>query len=491
MLPKAVQILAWCLVASLSLIEGAIHEYNGVELPKDALMYHRSGMYGPDDTPEGKGEPAFIKVDLTLARQDPDYHGEKIKVQLAVFDQEVWDNGLGLKVKNKNGELELVHCCTAELVLSGVCEEAMTLILSQDATQGTYIYDIEFTPQEVSNMTGPVRVEARFDVPHKGLRYLLISSCNDMTGTVIISGKTEWRNPYGYLPGDLFGFLSFFSRLAAFYIVIGVIWAIACARHWKKLMLLQNCVVIVLALGMMETALRYYDLAQFNRFGTRGTILMLASSVMHTLKQTVSRLVVLVVSMGFGIVKPSLGDSFNNVVGLGGLFFFSAIIQRIYELSIHTSSEITFMQYVTILRVAVFDLVFFFWIMRSLNDVIGQLEKREQGPKLLLYRRFRLILITTMVLASIWSLIYSFIVIPGKISQDWESRWLFDEFFEFLYLTILVWIMILWRPTDNSTQVAYSKVCHPEVDDDEEEHGSGLEITMLPKSPPNEGTVLS
>jgi len=230
----------------------------------------------------------------------------------------------------------------------------------------------------------------------------------------------------------------------------------------------------VLALGMMEMALRYYDFAQFNQNGTRGAGLMVMSSIMHTLKQTVSRLLVLVVSMGFGIVKPSLGDSFNTIAALGGLFFFFAVVQRLYELSSHTSA-ITFMQYVTMLPVAALDLVFFFWIYRSLNDIITQLENREQEAKLLLYRHFRVMLLMTMLGASSWSLVYSFIVVSGRISADWESRWIFDGFFDVLYLAVLSAIMILWRPTVNSMQFAYSRVKGRDIDDDDEEYGNGLE----------------
>ena len=197
------------------------------------------------------------------------------------------------------------------------------------------------------------------------------------------------------------------------------------------------------------------------------------AGILHTLKQTVSRLLVLVVSMGFGIVKPSLGDSFYTVAGLGGLFFFFAIVQRIYELSSHTSA-ITFMQYVTMLPVAALDLVFFLWTFRSLNDVIGQLENREQELKLQLYKRFRLVLVVTMLVASIWSLVYSFIVVSGRINDDWESRWIFDGFFDVLYVLVLIAIMILWRPTNNSTQFAYSRIVAKDVDDDEE-YGNGLE----------------
>ena len=36
------------------------------------------------------------------------------------------------------------------------------------------------------------------------------------------------KNPYGYLPGELHGFLDFFFLLAVVYVCIGALWALGC-----------------------------------------------------------------------------------------------------------------------------------------------------------------------------------------------------------------------------------------------------------------------
>lgn len=470
----------WLVVLAVLAVvaHGAIHEYDGVVLPKDTLMYRRSGMF----LAKRKDTESFIKVDLKLARAADapplqDLEGEKLKVQLAVFDESVWNHGLGVFIKNpKTGEQEHIFCCTQELVNDKVCEEPFTLILHEDAKHGTFLYTVDLA----HNDEGVGRIDRTFPITSTGLKYLLISSCNELTGSVVINGKTEWKNPFGYLPGELHGFLPFTLGLAVAYVGIGFAWAMLSLWHWRELMILQTYVTVVLGLSMMEMTFRYYDYSQFNAHGSRSTELMLWASMLHTMKQTVSRMLVLIVSMGFGIVKPSLGDSANTVWGLGGLFFFFSMIQRVYELSAHTSA-VTFMQYVTMLPVASLDLVFFVWIFRSLSEVTSQLEAKtsvgKENAKLELYRKFRRVLYFTMFVAGMWSIVYSGIVVSGRITREWKTRWLFDGFFDLEYLLVLLAIMFLWRPTNNATQFAYAKVPVAVVanGDDDEEYGAGLE----------------
>ena len=190
------------------------------------------------------------------------------------------------------------------------------------------------------------------------------------------------------------------------------------------------------------------------------------------------RLLILVVAMGFGVVKPSLGSTTYRVLALGGFYFFFSATQRVYELSSHTST-ITFVQYVLLLPVAFLDLVFFFWTFLSCNQIINQLSSRDQGVKLDLYVRFRRLLFFTMFLGSVWSALYAFLIITGSIFHDWEQRWIFEGFFDLMYLICVLGIMILWRPTSNSQAFAYQRVSTRGHDDIDEEYVLSLNLITI------------
>lgn len=93
---------------------------------------------------------------------------------------------------------------------------------------------------------------------------------------------------------------------------------------------------------------------------------------------------------------------------------------------------------------------------------------------------------------------YLYVIISNKIQSQWESRWIYDGFWDVIYLMVLVPIMILWRPTMNSQQYEYSKVAGDDFYDDEdgentnindkEEYGSNLKpnpATITPSNAPS------
>jgi len=357
--------------------------------------------------------------------------------------------------------------------------------------------DSEKDKSEFKSTTGIVTVERTFPIESKGMYYLMFSSCNELTGEVLISGKVEWMNPYGYLPGELYGFLPFYAKMSVIYLLIAIGWTIMCALYWRQLLMLQNCITAVIALSMIEVSLRYFDFATFNKFGTRSIGMMLSAAIFQTVKKTVSRLLVLVVSLGYGILRPTLGPSGQRVILLGGTYFIFASVQHVVESVSHTVT-ITVSQYLLMLPVAALDLVFYFWIFRALGNTIEQLQTRKQEAKLGLYSRFQKVLIASVALSVGWSMYYLYVIISNKIQSQWESRWIYDGFWDVIYLMVLVPIMILWRPTMNSQQYEYSKVAGDDFYDDEdgentnindkEEYGSNLKpnpATITPSNAPS------
>ncbi len=69
---------------------------------------------------------------------------------------------------------------------------------------------------------------------------------------------------------------------------------------------------------------------------------------------------------------------------------------------------------------------------------------------------------------------YLYIILSNKIQSQWESRWIYDGFWDIIYLLILIPIMILWRPTLNSQQYEYTKVAGDDFYDDEDGDGTNI-----------------
>jgi len=114
------------------------------------------------------------------------------------------------------------------------------------------ILDVLFGANQTS-----ASLSKRVLIRSSGVHYLVLSSCEPRTGAVAFSGRTVWKNPYGYLPAELFPFLPFFGQVALAYLALSLGWAYMCRRHWEHLLPLQVVIGWVLVLGVVEGATWY------------------------------------------------------------------------------------------------------------------------------------------------------------------------------------------------------------------------------------------
>jgi len=107
--------------------------------------------------------------------------------------------------------------------------------------------------------------------------------------------------------------------MSIFYTVLALIWFIFSAIHWKQILPIQNCIAGVIGLGMIECSTWYFEYLNYNMTGVYHLGAIIVGILVSTFKRTLSRLLVLVVSMGFGVVKADLGTTRYKVLFLGEL----------------------------------------------------------------------------------------------------------------------------------------------------------------------------
>lgn len=292
------------------------------------------------------------------------------------------------------------YCCTVPLrkTVPGCHVVGHMIIAPRRASSGeVWQHDVTFGVNQSRS-----QLLEEFKVDKSGVHYLLFSSCDPATGKVLIDGSTLWMNPYGFLPGELYHFMPFYGVMSLMYLSLGVLWFILCARYWRELLRLQNCISGVIALGMVETATWYFDYVSFNSTGTRGIGPIVFGVFASTVKKTVSRLLVLVVCLGYGVVRPTLGNVATRVMLLGVVYFiFSMILDTVSNISPITEISVP-LRLLFILPVAFLDATFYWWIFSGLSRTLLQLSQRKQSAKLTLYRRFSHVLILSIVLSAAW-----------------------------------------------------------------------------------------
>lgn len=160
-------------------------------------------------------------------------------------------------------------------------------------------------------------------VPNDGVFLMLLYiQTENKEETYNVSVEINIKGEHGYLSANDWPFLPFYGVMSLIYLCYAIGWLVVCGLQWKDLLRIQYWIAAVIFLGMIEKAVFYLEYSSINSTGVsqvKGAILF--AELVSCLKRALSRMLVLVVSLGYGIVKPRLGPLLQRVVLLGILYF--------------------------------------------------------------------------------------------------------------------------------------------------------------------------
>ncbi|CAI0473146.1 unnamed protein product, partial [Linum tenue] len=196
-------------------------------------------------------------------------------------------------------------CCTPDLAKLDACTQGEIIHRPSTTNPGfPYVLTTSFSLDKDMAILPSRSIE----ITKTGMYNLYFMICDpNLKDVVVEEGKTIWKNPTGYLPGRMAPLMNFYAFMSIAFVILGIFWFSQYARFWKEVFPLQNCITLVITLGMFEMALWYFDYAEFNETGVRPTGTTVWAVTFGTVKRTVARLVILIVSMGYGVVRPTLG----------------------------------------------------------------------------------------------------------------------------------------------------------------------------------------
>ncbi|RVW52128.1 Transmembrane protein 87A [Vitis vinifera] len=283
------------------------------------------------------------------------------------------------------------------------------------------------------------------EITKTGMYNLYFIHCDPKLKEVVLEGKTIWKNPTGYLPGRMAPLMNFYGIMSLAFVILGIFWFSQNARFWREVLPLQNCVTLVITLGMFEMAFWYFDYAQFNKTGVRPTATTIWAVTFGTVKRTVARLIILMVSMGYGVVRPTLGGLTSKVVMLGVTFFMASEVLELVE-NVGAVTTLT------------------------------KLQVKRMMAKLDIYRKFTNALAVAVIVSVGWICYELYFKSSDVYNEQWQNAWIIPAFWQVLSFSLLCVICALWAPSQNSTRYAYS-------DDGSEEFDKDDTLTLIKPSP--------
>ncbi|KAJ4966651.1 hypothetical protein NE237_018500 [Protea cynaroides] len=458
------------LLAAVTAIEASIHLYDAeifkevgnayllsggsegivasrVALPASAEQHDKLGIHG------GLSYIRFENITFLRSKEAADKHSSMEHstglVQAIIFEAADRDNIGGSAY---GGQRSI--CCTPDLAKLEGCKQGEVI---RRPSAGDLDWPIVLNTQFSANYLSAQLDSKEVYITKTGMYNLFFISCDPSLKELVISGKTLWKNPDGYLPGRMSPLMKFYQFMSVAYLILSVIWVSQYVRFWKDVLQLQNYISIVIVLGLFEMTLWYFEYLNFNNTGIRPIGITTWVVTIGAIRKTFSRLLILSVSMGYGVVRPTLGGLTSKVLLLGVTYFLATELLDITEYAGTINDISGRARHLLVLPSAFLDAFLILWIFTSLSKTLEQLQAKRSAAKLDIYRKFSNALAVAVIASVAWIGYEVFFKATDPYSEWWQSAWIITAFWDVLAFALLSVICYLWGPSQSSQRYAYSE----------------------------------
>lgn len=187
---------------------------------------------------------------------------------------------------------------------------------------------------------------------------------------------------------------------------------------------------------------------------------MIITAILNAGRNSFSFFLLLIVCMGYGVVKPTLGKTMIYVRILAIAHFIFGVVYGIASLSITPDSAGPLVLFV-ILPLAATLTAFYVWTLNSLNLTMKYLMDRKQATKGMMYKKLWWCILGSIIVIFAFFFFNSFTFAsrsdPGFVPHHWKTRWfILDGWLNIVYLFDISFVAYLWRPTANNRRFAMS-----------------------------------
>ncbi|KAK4998764.1 Membrane protein ptm1 [Elasticomyces elasticus] len=291
------------------------------------------------------------------------------------------------------------------------------------------------------------------------------------------TGVVEFRNAYGELPAAQIAKLPFYGGLTITYAVIGIFWGFLYFLNRHDILPVQNYITAIVVFLVVEMLMTwaFYDFQNRHGLNAGAKALLVIVSVLSAGRNSFSFFLLLIVCMGYGVVKPSLGKTMVYVRWLAITHFAFGVIYAVSSLSVAPENAGPLVLLV-VLPLAATLTAFYIWTLNSLNATRKDLMERKQTVKAGMYRKLWWCILSSILVIFIFFFVNSW-TFAGQMDEDfvpehWTTRWfILDGWLNLVYLADVAFVAYVWRPTANNRRFAMSD----EIAQDDE----GFEIASI------------
>ena len=187
---------------------------------------------------------------------------------------------------------------------------------------------------------------------------------------------------------------------------------------------------------------------------------MVIVAVLNAGRNSFSFFLLLIVCMGYGVVKPTLGKTMIYVRFLAIAHFIFGVIYAVASLTI-TPENAGLIVLLVILPLAGTLTAFYVWTLNSLNFTMKDLLERKQNVKAMMYKKLWWCILASIIVIFGFFFLNSFTFAgrndPDFVPDHWKTRWfILDGWLNLVYFVDMTYVAYLWRPTANNRRFAMS-----------------------------------
>lgn len=276
------------------------------------------------------------------------------------------------------------------------------------------------------------------------------------------TGAVLFQNAYGKLAATQIPKLPFFGFAALAYALVLALWMFAYVQHRSDILPVQNYITAICAFLVVEmiTIWGYYDFTNKHGDNAGSKVYLVILSILNSFRNAFTFFLLLIVCLGYGVVKPSLGNLMWKCRALAGTHFLFAVLWTVCSYIIPPDNENPLVLFV-VLPLSLTMTTFYVWILSALAQTTQELENKKQHVKAEMYKNlWRLLLGSIIVIFAFFfinSMVYANESTLDFVTKHWQNRWfLLDGWLNVVYFVDFCIIAYIWRPTANNRRFAMS-----------------------------------
>ncbi|KAK4505660.1 hypothetical protein PRZ48_003625 [Zasmidium cellare] len=439
---------AWVQLAVLLLWQ--LLGVHAVEMQIDQKESNRqicSGMYSRKSW-GGEIDP-FILVKFVKPNDLPE--NEDPIVSLVIFE---WrDRPL---IGNEDDPADPQYLCDESAKSKGLCDDGDfgKFVIASNATEKSK----SLIRTEAIHLKEPGAI----NYPVKRTGYYCVSTAAYAQEVFPYTGVVEFRNAFGELPAAQIAKLPFYAAITIVYAFVAMGWGVLYWMNRRDILPVQNYITAILVFLVIEMFMTwlFYDYQNRHGLNAGAKALLVVVSVLSAARNSFSFFLLLIVCMGYGVVKPTLGKTMWYVRALAITHFVFGVVYAIASLAV-TPENAGPLVLLVVLPLAGTLTGFYIWTLNSLNYTMKDLMERKQTVKAAMYRKLWWCILISIVVIFVFFFVNSW-TFAGQSGTDfvpnhWQSRWfILDGWLNLVYFFDVAFIAYVWRPTVNNRRFAMS-----------------------------------